>query len=301
MKKILHFSISLWIISFVLNPAANAQVASDSTMYLIETTDGNEFIGYILLRNDSTITFSSEKFGTVNIPVSLLKKIEVIDPHKLTNEGYLFENPQATRYFFAPNGYGLLKGEAYYQNLWVFYNQISVGITNNFSLGVGTIPIFLFGVSALPIWVTPKFSIPVVKDKFNLGIGVLAGTIISSEDAMAPTGIFYGTATFGSRDKNLSIGLGYGFSGESTAETPLINISGMVRTGVKTYFLTENYIIGGNGVSGVISLGGRSIIKRISIDYGGLIPFSENMTLIIIPWLGVNVPIGKKKVDIPKQ
>jgi len=58
---------------------------------------------------------------------------------------------------------GLHKGEGYYQNIWVFWNQASFGVTENFSLGFGIIPLFLFGGEAgqySPIWVVPKLSYP---------------------------------------------------------------------------------------------------------------------------------------------
>ncbi|MDZ7608064.1 MAG: hypothetical protein U5K79_21365 [Cyclobacteriaceae bacterium] len=302
MKKQLLTLLSLWSLTIGSVFEVQGQDVQDSTMYLIETTDGNEFMGYILGRDEVKITFYSEKFGSIDIPISLVNNIEKIDPDKLTEKGYMFENPQATRYFFAPNGYGLRKGEAYYQNLWIMYNQFSFGVTDNFSLGVGTVPVFLFGVQALPIWITPKFSIPIVENKVNLGIGVFAGKVISLEELSEALGIFYGTATFGSRDTNLSIGLGYGFAGENLSKTPIINVSGMVRTSTKTYFLTENYLLGGENTTIVLSMGGRSIIKRISLDYGGFIPLSEDMSrFLILPWLGINVPLGKKVVEIPMK
>ncbi|MCB9270107.1 MAG: hypothetical protein H6561_11110 [Lewinellaceae bacterium] len=79
-----------------------------------------------------------------------------------------FYNTQSARYFFSPNGYGLHPGEAYYQNVWVLYNQVSFGITNNVSLGVGGAS-FPFGADATPVWMTPKVSVPVVRDKFQVG------------------------------------------------------------------------------------------------------------------------------------
>jgi len=49
-----------------------------------------------------------------------------------------------------------------------------------------------------------------VEDKFNLGAGVLGGVVIGQSNSSF--GIFYEISTIGSRDKHLSIGLGYGFA-----------------------------------------------------------------------------------------
>jgi hypothetical protein len=202
-------------------------------------------------------------------------------------------NPQATRYFWLPNGYGLKKKESYYQNVWLFFNQVSVGLTDNFSIGAGMVPLFLFAGSPTPVWITPKVSFPVVKDKFNIGAGALAGTVIGLDES--GFGLLYGLTTFGSRDKNFTLGLGWAYAGGTIANVPTISVGGMIRTGPRGYFLTENYFIGAGGETfGIISAGGRRIIKRISLDYGLFLPLAAGLdTFLAMPWLGLTVPFGK--------
>jgi len=48
-------------------------------------------------------------------------------------------------------------------------------------------------------------SIPVSKEKFNLGGGALLGTVLGAEET--GFGILYGISTLGSKDKNVSLGL----------------------------------------------------------------------------------------------
>ena len=130
-----------------------------------------------------------------------------------------------------------------------------------------------------------------------MGLGALAGAVIGTEDSSF--GILYGSTTFGSKDKNLSIGLGYGFAGGEWAGGPAINVSGMLRTGPRGYLLMENYYIGfGEEKLALLSFGGRRIIKKISLDFGGFIPITNDndIPFLIIPWLGITVPIGKKQV-----
>ena len=204
-----------------------------------------------------------------------------------------FENTQSTRYFWSPNGYGLKKGEGYYQNIWVLWNQASIGVTDYFSVGAGIVPLFFFGGTATPVWIVPKFSIPVVKDKFNIGAGAIAGTLLGEGTGF---GIVYGLGTLGNRNNNVTLGVGYGYAGGDWAKKPMITFSGMARVGQRTYILTENYFISTVEENVVIlSVGCRSIIKKAGIDYGLFIPVvSEQESFIAIPWVGFTMPFGKK-------
>lgn len=151
----------------------------------------------------------------------------------------------------------------------------------------------MFAGTSTPIWISPKFSIPVKKDKLNVGAGMLAGTVLGEENS--GFGIAYGITTFGSRDKNFSVGLGYAYAGGDWADAPTITFSAMIRTGPRGYFLTENYYIGSAGDDTLIlSAGGRRIIKKAGIDYGLIFPVTGD-DAFLIPWLGVSFPFGKTK------
>ena len=112
------------------------------------------------------------------------------------------------------------------------------------TVGLGLVPTFLFGAGATPFWITPKVSIPVVKDKFNIGAGVLYANVVGSDvETGKGIALAYGITTFGSRDKNMSIGVGYGWADGGWASKPTINVSFMARVSRNGYFLSENYFI----------------------------------------------------------
>lgn len=262
------------------------------TYYIIETFDGNQFSGELIYEDEEQLQLRTERMGELTFLKRDIRKIRQVTGRLLADGVFWEENPQATRYFWAPNGYGLRGGEGYYQNLWVLFNQASIGLTDNFSIGVGTVPLFLFAGTSSPVWITPKVSVPLAKDKVNIGAGVLAGTILGETDT--GFGIVYGVSTFGTRDKNITFGLGYGYAAGSWANTPLINISGMLRTGKNGYLLSENYYINieGEGLA-LLSLGGRRMIRKVGLDFGGFIPVAaEAGGLYVLPWLGFSVPFG---------
>lgn len=271
---------------------------NDSSTYRIETNNGNEFIGKIIAQDLQTVRLRTEALGEITIRKVDIREIEDVSAHRIIGGTLWFDNPQATRYFWQPNGYGVKKGEAYYQNVWVLFNQFTLGVSDNFSIGAGMVPLFLFGGAPTPIWANAKFSVPVKPGQLNLGGGVLAGTVIGNDGDEATSsgfGVAYGISTFGSRDKNFSIGFGYGFAGGDWASKPTISLSAMVRTGPRGYLLTENYYLGSadDGLV-LISLGARRIVKRTGIDFGLFMPFSKDIgTVVGIPWLGITTPLGK--------
>ncbi|MEK6781460.1 MAG: hypothetical protein AABY93_07125 [Bacteroidota bacterium] len=265
----------------------------DSLVYRIETTNGNEYIGFITSQDQEKLLLKTEQLGEITIRKNDIRNIESINVQQIKGGVLWFDNPQASRYFWAPNGYGIKKGEGYYQNIWILFNQVTYAPSDYFSIGVGTIPLFLFS-SPTPVWMTAKVSVPIKKDKINLGAGIFSGTVLGEDNS--GFGIAFGIMTFGSRDKNASIGLGYGYAGGDWAKKPMITFSSMMRIGPRSYFLTENYYINAGGEQTVlISLGGRRIVKRMGLDFGLFIPFmSELETFIAIPWLGITAPIGRR-------
>ena len=219
--KILYFKLTAFVVLLLTVSYCAAQDQTDTLSYYIQTTDGNTYRGQILAQDSLEVLFNLEGFGEKSFLKSEIKKMEPLDKEKVVDDEYWMDNPQSTRYFFSPNAYGLKKGEGYYQNVWVLVNSFAVGVTDYFSIGGGVVPLFLFAGSPTPVWITPKFSIPVSKDKFNLGGGALLGTVLGEEET--GFGILYGISTLGSKDKNVSLGLGYGYAGGSWAKAPMIN------------------------------------------------------------------------------
>lgn len=302
--KIIKVTSLLLLLLIISSGSLNAQEPVDSLkIYQVETVDGNTFVGNILSRDEKVLVIKTE-LGLLNIPYRNVKTVKEVKPAEMVGGQVWPENPHSSRYFYLPNGYGLRKGEGYYQNTWIFFNQVSYGFTNNFSMGVGLVPSFLFGANGAPVWITPKFSIPVKHDKWNIGAGALIGSYVGKANGYAPViGMVYGVSTFGSRDKNFTVGTGFAFADDEWASTPVFSLGGTIRAGKRHYFLTENYFFFGNGEMGsLVWLGGRFASPSLAIDYGGIMPvFGEMNQIIIIPWLSITIPFGtKQKGYIPK-
>ena len=292
-RNILNLMI-IGVLLLFLEKDLTAQII-DTADYQVETIDGNVFIGKITNSDSLSYIINTGEYGLITVKLNRVSKVFKLSSRDLSIKSYWHENIQSARYFWAPNAYGLKKGEGYYQNYWVLFNQVSYGFTDYFSVGIRIIPLFIFAGSPTPVWITPKLSIPIVKNKLNLGVGGLFGAVLGEE---AGFGIVYGTATYGPRDKNISIGMGWGFAGEEWASAPVINVSGIIRVGKKgSYIMTENYFIKFNQDEYLLllSFGGRSLINALSIDYGLFLPLSNEFdSFVAIPWLGITVPFAKR-------
>lgn len=269
----------------------SAQNETDTSLVRIETRDGNEYTGRITGEDSEKIILLTQILGEISIPKSEIRTRTKIQSTQVKEGQIWFSNPQASRYFWAPNGYGLKKGEGYYQNIWVLWNQFAYGITDNFSIGGAIVPLFLFAGAPTPVFISPKVSIPLEKEKINLGAGVIAGAILGAGDATF--GLVYGVSTFGTPDNNVSFGLGYGFAGGEWASRPLINFCGMFRLSPRWYFISENYYMGfGDEGGGILSGGARWIIKKAALDFGLFFPVGSEIGFVGIPWLGFTIPFG---------
>jgi small nuclear ribonucleoprotein (snRNP)-like protein len=268
--------------------------AQQNTKVRVTTQDGRVVAGTLTSMNDSILVIKATNMGNITLQRAQVTDIETIAADGTSTHSsdsrFWQDNPHTSRYFFSTNGYGLREGEGYYQNTWLLYNQVSLGFTDYFSMGVGTIPTFLFGSGELPVFLMPQLSFPVLPDKFNVGIGVLATTVVGASDDDRSSIVVYGNATFGSRENNFGLGIGYPYGREPV---PTFIISGMKRVRRKLAFVTENYVYPAGVNEGVILISGgvRYVAPSLSIDAAFLTPFSRQTTNFLpLPWLGITVP-----------
>ncbi len=297
LPKPIQMKTFLLILSFLLFGYGQLQaqyVEADSTkttqqrFVRIVTLDGDEFEGILLEQTATHILIRDEEEDEeFFLAISIIAEIEYQAPKTINQYHY---NLQASRYFFGPNAFGMNRGEGYYQNNWILLNQVSAGITDRFTLGIGTVPLFLLGPSVPgPIWITPKFTIPVVPDQFNMAIGGLFGTILGT-DFSNSFGVAYGAFTLGNRDRNINLSIGYGMLDAEWSTNPTFSLSGMIRLNRVFYLLTENYLISETGLG---FFGGRVVWNEVGLDFGvGVIMPDINRSdeYFGLPWLGLTVP-----------
>lgn len=290
MKRILEILLVAIFIAIPLMILAQEQ--EQVKLVKIETKDGNEFVGTIINEDSTKIILKTDMLGELTISKNLIVRRKEIESSKIV-EGELWDdNPQSSRYLWTPNGYGLKQGEGYYQNIWVLYNQFSFGFTNHFSMSFGLIPLFLFQAGVTPMWLVPKFSIPIKEEKINISAGAFVGVLAGESES--GFGIVFSTLTLGDRNKNINLGVGWGYAAGNWAKSPIINVSGISRISARGYLMTENYYITiENEYLLLLSGGYRYMAKKVAIDFGLYVPFGPEMDGFVgIPLVGLTIPFG---------
>ncbi len=276
---------------------AEAQKFRDSTLVKIVTVDDNEFVGKILSQNDTEFRINSETLGPVSIPKLKIKSIEKVDKDRMIGGELWDRSPQESRYFFGPSGYGLHEGEGYYQNTGLFLNQMGHGLTDNFTIGGGIMPFPFFS----PVWFTPKVSFPYKSGNGSAAVGLLyinylgwGNDFSDGSGRWGGAGMVYGCNTWGSRDRQLTFGMGYGFAdGDGWANYPTFMLSAMQRTRKRMAFISENYVIPiDGGALGILSAGGRFLGKNVTVDFGLWTAFESDYGFVpgVFPWYSVAFP-----------
>ena len=283
--------LSLFLILTMFPLSASAQDAGEAPpTYRIETTGGTVYVGTLVEESDSHVVLATGDGNEIRIARDNIDEQTTVDPDRIRNGAYWFDNPQPTRYFFAPSAIGLRDGDGYYQNTWVLFNNVNYGVSDRFSIGAGTVPVFLFGAGVFPVWVLPKVSFSNASANRHLAVGGVLGGVVGEGEA-ASVGLLYTSGTLGGPNRNLTAGIGYGYQNGTLADTPFFNVSGMTRVSKRFYLVSENYFFSGDEVNGLVSFGLRYAPENFAVDFGLVRPLADDLdSFIALPWLGVAIP-----------
>jgi len=265
--------------------------------YKVELKDGTTLSGRILEETDTQIVMQLERIGQLTLDKANVKRIIPLDASKKVKKSYWFENPHATRLLFAPTAIPLKKGEAYYQNIYVFGNMFNYGIIDNLSVGAGFDFITMFSQPDGEWRPILNFNIKSgfqVSENFHLAAGGIYATMLGEFSA----GILYGNGTYGNYNSNFTLGLGWGFVDGSFEAKPFIMIGGMARISEKLWFVSENWIVPVNdpGYYVVFSYGLRFAARRIAVDLAFINSkdIAQEFMVLGFPFVDFVVKLGKK-------
>lgn len=186
----------------------------------------------------------SEKALLLHFAISEIVKnpygdVVVTAPSSVRQDAILPESDPGqhrSRYLFAPSSYNIEKGELYYNTLYFLVHDVQYGLSNQFSLGMGTT------IVGFPFYVTPKLTLP-VSDKSAFALGDML--IIGTWGASFTGNLIYGTYTRGNTFNNFTVGGGYLVVGgkdiSDKINAPVFNFSVLAKVSSHLYFITETY------------------------------------------------------------
>lgn len=267
MKAFLHlflFTSLLTTISLTSMMAQGEPSNANPEYVKVVLHDGTSRVGMMLGSDEEVIRIETQHLGVVAVPKHLVKGITTLDVDTYSRFAQnsmgraLSINPQSSRYFFAPSGIQLKKGEGYFQTN-IAMNSVSLGVNDHITIG-GLISFVGTGATAK------------IGTSINEHLHVSFGGIGFSDyfgELGRPVGLVFANATIGSEDKNLTFNLGTGskfdngiVSLESWVMDPddyysyiitsyyegsvrplLFSVSGMNQIAENRWFITENYFI----------------------------------------------------------
>ena len=202
--------------------------------------------------------------------------------------------PVANGVFLAPSGFGPEKGEVYYQNLTVFFNQVQFGASEQFSLGLSFELFSLFAALDSAVYrpgfaLSPKVTVPIPDKDVHLGFGAMFVEIPDSDEFL-DLGFVLGAATYGQKDRHVSVGLGFGLVEGAFSVQPIYLFSGQYRLARRWHFMSENIWIPAAQL-GMFNFGVRARGRQLHWDIGLVISGERAKQFDRLPLLGLVVPI----------
>lgn len=224
--------------------------------YQITLHNGTTFKGTLVTLTLTSADFDTPDLGRVTVQRADIKRYVAL---QAAGKGRVRDEVgNGNRLFFAPTARNLRKGEGYVQDIDIFLLGVNYGVTDHFSVGLLASAVPGVGLGNQVVALTPKLTTK-LSDKWNAGGGLLLARIPQGDNETGfAAGIAYGLATYGTADDNLTIGLGYGFSGEGGfGRTPVVLLGGAKRITNRVSLVSENYVfaqgdgfIGGSTASG---------------------------------------------------
>ncbi|MFA9215136.1 MAG: hypothetical protein ACEQSR_15065 [Candidatus Methylacidiphilales bacterium] len=156
----------------------------------------------------------------------------------------------SNKYSFSNNYSGLKKNEMLYQNIWVLYNGLDYGISNNLSVGGGFLYLFVGGFGNINL--RTQFEITE-----NIKIGAAYnmfftyGSAISDNTGSEYFGLLTGGITVGSKENNITVSAGQGdyrgvnalANNGSNLNSLGLSVSGMAKLNNNLYIMTDNFFL----------------------------------------------------------
>jgi len=271
-------------------------------VYLVVTNDGTTYVGNWTNYGKDQIIISNSKTGQSDtLKILQLKKVKLLRKHISGISHY----SDYSRYILNSPAIQIPKGDLSFSQQNFFYSSLNYGITDEFSIESGISLPFLFG-GELVLFITPKLKI-YEKDNFSWGASFSFSALVASPfENPFSISILSTFATLGTPKKNLTFGIGQGFTRGQRINRPLIQFSGVTYVTDLTSLVFEAQSFGlesfiGNEGDRYYSLVTAVRIRRRHHTFDlGVYGFLEDDQsffspfFVLVPHVGYNVDLNRK-------
>ena len=300
-KSISHKIFIIQILFFAIFSLTNKTQLSGQELQevIIKTVTGEELTGTIKSSTDSTLILVIKDVGELIINKSNIVSIENIQPSeiKYDKRGFPIDEYNSNRYLANPSGYGLRRGQSYYENIYVFFNSFGFGVTDNFTISIGAeIATLLFGGNSPLLYVSPRFSFPFSSETGAFSAGAIFFTL--PDEDFDGFGIAQGAITLGGRNNNVNFGFGVGFSTENDFNEGVLmtSFAATTRLSRKLSLVTDNFILSDSDFDDtVVTLSAALRIhfnkSKSALNVGLWRPLEDLDDLVAIPFVSATIPL----------
>ena len=249
----------------------------DKEQVVLILKNGTELRGVIIDSSESFVQLQTALFDIIQIQKTEIKEIShfIIKKDTIRSDGFI-ENPFYSRNLITETALPLKKGEGYYQNFMLIANTVSYGISDQFSIGGGLEYISLFSGESPYLLVQAKYGISSPGDNLHLSLGANLISEARSVNTQLTASIF-SIATYGTKNNNISVGLGYGLS-----EGVQYQIGGMIQLSRRLMLVSDHIFLTPNFLAAQVgSWTFRYFGPRFSFDIGVGVAYDNGSIPII--------------------
>jgi hypothetical protein len=262
---------------------------TDTTLrHEVRLRDGSTLIGRITSLTADSVYLALGS-GPLVVARSSVTEVRQFASSQLRGGVPWFENPHPTRLLFAPTAFALSKGERYYSNIYLFFNSFAVGVTDRFTMGAGMTLFPAPDMSDNLFYLTPKYTFA-EGDNTRFAVGGFLGWFGAASDAegRGSLGILYATGSAGTVERNVTVGMGWGYLGGDIADRPLVMVGFQSRVAQRLALVSENWIFPSSELAALVSFGLRFLGERIGADVALINNPSDPVTLGV-PFVGLTI------------
>jgi hypothetical protein len=261
------------------SPGVIERLAPSDTIYEVRLQDGSLLYARVVAAEPQRVELVTTAGVRLQVDRAQIRSASAVRG-TVRPDGMVWpEDPNSTRLFFGPTGRALRAGDGYVGAFELFLPFVAVGISDWVTIAAGT-PI-IPDVIGRVVYLAPRVQV-VRTERVQLSTGVLAFLDLTAQGGRGEPdaiGIFFGAGTFGTRDRAVSVGAGWGFAGSDVNGRPAFMLGGETRLNRRVKLITENYLVSyrtydwrtdGDEVAhqGLIGAGIRIFGERMAGDLG---------------------------------
>lgn len=245
-----------------------AKPAPRDTVVEVRLRDGSVLYGRVIEETPERIVVVTVNGVRLEVPRAQVESLRV-SAGRAVEGAFWAEDPNSTRLFFTSTARPLRKGDGYVSSFMLFLPLVAYGVTDRLTIAGGT-PILPVAFGRM-WYFAPKYTVA-KRERSAFAVGALGFVLPEDFVDNGSVGIMYGAGTWGSRDRAITAGAGWGYvwaSGTSgVSNDPVIMLGGETRVSRRVKLITENWMFTSGQTEGFVSGGVRFIGDRLSADLG---------------------------------